>query len=419
MLGYFYTTIFYVARLVLVSVVGIILFDILLLFRFKNGIEVTRKIPPRFSNGDDNEVKIILNNKYPFPIKIRVIDELPYQFQKRDFFFKVSFSFASEKEMSYKLRPLERGEYYFGIVNVYVYSFLGIIARRYKLDEEKMVPVYPSFIQMRKFEFLAISNQMENAGIKRIRQRGTHSEFDQVKEYVAGDDYRTMNWKATARKGTLMVNQYQDEKSKEVYCIIDKGRVMEMPFDGLSLLDYSINASLILSNIALLKQDKAGIITYNTEVDNIIQADRRTAQLSRIMEVLYNQKTEFKESNTDLLYLTLKKKIHQRSLLILFSNFESLVSVRRHMISLAQLAKHHLILLIIFENREISEMIDEFPNSSEKIYQQVIAQKFLLDKKIITRELNQHGIHALLTQPQDLNVNLINKYLEYKSLGIF
>src|SRR5690606_40532545 len=123
----------------------------------------------------------------------------------------------------------------------------------FRVSQNKTVPVYPSFRQMRKYELPAISNRLTEFGIKKIRRIGQNREFEQIKEYVVGDDYRTINWKATARRGTLMVNTYQDERAQQVYAVIDKGRTMKMPFEGMTLLDYDINASLVISNIAIRK----------------------------------------------------------------------------------------------------------------------------------------------------------------------
>ena len=166
------------------------------------------------------------------------------------------------KTISYFLRPVKRGEYSFGAVNVFASSPIGLVSRRYQFSQNKMVPVYPSYIQMRKYELLAISNRLTDTGIKKIRRVGQHTEFERIREYVPGDDYRTINWKASARKSHLMVNNYQDERSQQVYALIDKGRAMQMPFNGMSLLDYAINASLVISNIAIKKSDKAVLITF-------------------------------------------------------------------------------------------------------------------------------------------------------------
>src|SRR5204863_4089375 len=126
---------------------------------------------------------------------------------------------------------------------------------------------------------------------------GHSMEFEQIKEYVSGDDIRTINWKATARKSSIMVNNYSDEKSQQVYCIIDKGRLMKMPFNNLSLLDYAINSALVLSNVCLQKQDRVGLITFSNKMGTLLAADRKPVQMANILQLLYNQETDFLESD--------------------------------------------------------------------------------------------------------------------------
>lgn len=413
--GNFFPILFTIAKFSLLGVACFTLIDLLFLFISRSTIKAQRRIPSRLSNGDDNEVKLYVTGNYPVTIFLTLYEELPFQFQNRDFRSDFSLSPHAEKEIIYHLTPLERGNYQFGNTIVYISSFIGLVKRRFICNTAADIPVYPSFVQMKKYEFLAINNRMEEAGIIKVRKKGVHSEFDQLREYVIGDDYRSMNWKATARKGSLIVNQYQDEKAKDIYFVIDKGRTMKMPFEGLSLLDYAINASLVMSNIALMKQDKVGIITYQTEIDSFIASDRKSGQLNTIMEVLYNQQTSYKESNSEMLYLTLKKKVHQRSLIILFSNYESVVSVRRFIPPLRNLSRQHLVLMIVFENTEVKQLINYDKNELGDFYQQVIAEKFIFEKKLIVKELQRNGVHAILTSPQNLTVKLINKYLEFKA----
>src|SRR5690606_20332467 len=259
-----------VPQIMFMLLCGALLADSLLLFRYKKGFNSVRFTPEKLSNGDENEIRIFLENFYPFKVKLNVIDEIPHQFQRRDLSFNLELEKGQTKVLQYTLRPVKRGEYSFGAVNVFVRSPLGLLKRRFKFSADKMVPVYPSYIQMRKYELMAISNRLTETGIKKIRRIGHNMEFELIKEYVAGDDYRTINWKATARKTSLMVNHYQDERSQQVYSLIDKGRVMQMPFNGMSLLDYAINASLVISNIAIRKSDKAGIITFQDKIGSTL-----------------------------------------------------------------------------------------------------------------------------------------------------
>ena len=145
----------------------------------------------------------------------KIIDEIPFQFQIRNFEIKRKIKASSEDEINYHLRPTERGEYSFGNLNVYVSSPLHLISRRFTFDKDQMVPTYPSYIQLRKYDLIAFSNNLFQYGIKKIRRIGHTMEFEQIKEYIPGDDIRTLNWKATAKKNALMVNQFQDEKDRK------------------------------------------------------------------------------------------------------------------------------------------------------------------------------------------------------------
>jgi uncharacterized protein (DUF58 family) len=389
--------------------------DIIMLYRTANGVFAKRHAPERLSNSDENELGVYIENRYPFNINVGIIDEIPFQFQKRDIWFKTALKPNQHKLINYLLRPTKRGEYQFGAVRIYVMSALGLIRRRYSFDQAEVLPVYPSFLQMRKYELMAISNRLTDIGIKKIRRLGHSLEFEQVKNYVAGDDYRTINWKATARTGNLMTNTYTDEKSQHVYCVIDKSRAMKMPFEGLSLLDYAINASLVLSNVALLKEDKAGLITIAEKIGSVIPADRRPTQINKILEVLYKEKTRYLETNMELLYSTVRSVIKQRSLVVFFTNYESMSALQRQLPFLKRIAKFHLLLVVFFENTELKKVSEKPAEDVEGIYIKTIAEKFAYDKKLMVKELAKYNIQSILSTPQNLTINTINRYLELKA----
>ncbi|TKC12312.1 DUF58 domain-containing protein [Pedobacter polaris] len=400
---------FFGALIVLVAV------DLFILYRNDKGVFLRREIPDRLSNGDENELKIYLENFYSFAVTVGIIDEIPFQFQKRDIWFSTSLSSREQKIITYNLRPTKRGEYHFGISRLYVQSPLALLSRRFNIGTEKTVPVYPSFLKLRQYELLAVSNRLTDIGIKKMRRIGHSMEFDQVKNYVSGDDYRTVNWKATARKGDLMVNSYTDEKAQHIYCIIDKSRAMKMPFEGLSLLDYAINASLILSSVALVKQDKAGLITIAEKTGSLVPADRRPTQLNKIMEVLYKEKTRYLETDMEALYISVRAALKQRSLVVFFTNFESMSALERQLPFLKRIAKFHLLLVVFFENTTLKSLSEEPAQNVEGIYIKTIAEKFAFEKKLMIKELTKHGILSLLTQPQNLTVNVVNRYLAIKA----
>ena len=419
LLGHFTQLFFALGIISGVVLLLLVIVDLLMLFRGAAGkITGERSLPERFSNGDENQVQVSLRNGYSFGISLEVIDELPVQLQIRDFFRQGWLQSRQEWHFSYTLRPVERGEYHFGHLNVFARTQLGLVTRRFRLASPAMVKVYPSFLQMRRFEIMAISDRLSEMGIKKVRKFGHQMEFDQIREYIKGDDIRTINWKATAKRDQLMVNQYQDEKSQQMYSIIDMGRTMKMPFNGFSLLDYAINTSLILSNIALLKHDKAGLITFNEKIRSVLAARREPRHLNTIMEMLYNQQTDFGEHNLEALYSSVRRNIPRRSLLVLYTNFESLKSAYREIPFLRGLSANHLLLVVFFENSEIEKMVHNEAHDVEDIYRQTIAEKFMFDKKLIVKELEQNGIHAVLSKPGKLTVSTINKYLEFKAKGL-
>ena len=414
-LSYFQPALYQVAVLLLMMLLIAILVDTLLVYGNKRGINTERITGDRFSIGDDNKVFIRLHNFYRFPVKTSIIDELPFQFQDRKWLRRASIRSGEEFLLEYHLRPTTRGEYAFGATNVFVHGPLKLLKRRFVFPSQKVVKVYPSYIQMRRYQLLAVSNRLQEAGVKRIRKIGHSMEFEQIKEYVRGDDYRTINWKATARKDGLMVNNYTDERSQQIYCLINKGRVMKMPFHGMTLLDYAINASLVLCNVALVKQDKAGLITFEKNIDSFLAADKKPTQMNLVLENLYRQKTDYLEPDFEKLFSIIRNRITNRSLLVLFTNFESLESLQREMTALKKIARYHLLLVVFFENTELKSLQEKKARSLEEIYIKTITEKFAYEKRQMVKELHKNGIPSILTTPENLTVNTINKYLELKT----
>lgn len=417
-LAYFFPALSGVARLCYYLLLGLWVLDLLSLYGVRHGLHVRRLHSDRFSNGDANPVELVVESRYNIPLKLEIVDEIPHQFQRRDISFRTPLKRGDQKQIHYALRPVKRGVFNFGVINGFVRTPLGLVIRRYQFDQKADVAVYPSYIQMRKFELLAIHNNLTDVGVKKIRRIGHNQEFEQIKDYVQGDDIRTINWKATARRGHLMVNSYQDEKAQQVYAVIDKGRAMKMPFEGMTLLDYAINAALVISNIAIQKSDRAGLITFEHRDDTLIPASKRNMQMQLLMEALYKQETSFQESDFARLYSRVQYKLNQRSLLLLFTNFESYASLDRQLPYLRKLAKRHVLVVIFFENTELRSLLGRPSKNLREIYTRTIGEKFAYEKRLIVKELQTHGIYSVLTAPENLTVNTINKYLELKSRGI-
>lgn len=416
--GFRWNACYVIAWILLSIIIAIWIAEFILLY-YKRGVDANRLCAERFSNGEDNEVKIFVDNKFPYNISVNVIDESPVIFQRRDISFDTSLKAHQGKTIIYKLRPVKRGVYSFGMIRVFASTFYGLIQRRFTCGTPQDIKVYPNYLMLDKYELMAISNNLTELGIKKIRRIGNNTEYEHIKEYVSGDDFRTINWKATARRNKLMVNVYTDEKSQQVINVIDKGRVMQQAFAGMTLLDYAINASLVLSYIAMKKEDKAGIITFERQFDTYLRPERSKGHMQEILENLYHQETTFGESDFSSLCINIKRFVTKRSLLVIYTNFLGENAMMRQMDYLKQLSRNHVVLVVFFEDTELEEFSYTKPRDIQDYYCQAVAQNLVYEKRAIVTVLRQNGIYALLARPENLTVNVINRYLEMKAAHVF
>jgi uncharacterized protein (DUF58 family) len=416
--AFWFPSLMWVAKIALGALSVLTTAEGIMLFHPKMKIKAERLLNPKLSLGDANPVRLIVKSEYPLPIEVEIFDELPFQLQVRDFGITTKLEQEKPEEILYHVKPTERGIFNFGAINLIAKTQIGLLQRRIKVDASYNTSVYPSVMQMKKYELMMFSNLSMKNGVRKLRRIGHSYEFDQVKNYVRGDDFRSINWKATSRKNELMVNQYEDERSQPIYLILDKSRVMKMPFEEMTLLDYAINSTLVMSNIILQKGDRVGLISFSNTLDSKIKAEQRSGQLGKIMESLYRQKTEFLEADYDLMYEGVRRLTDGRSLLIFFTNFESMSALKRNLPTLRRLNKLHLLVVVFFQNTELTDYSNLPVTDLEDIYSQTLAQKFLVEKRRMVEELKKYGIQSVLTRPEDLSVNTVNKYMELKARGM-
>ena len=392
--------------------------DGVFIFHPNNRLACSRDLPELLSLGWDTPVKLYLTNYAGTPLRLEVIDELPLQLQIRDHTVHQQIEPETSRVIEYEIRPVTRGDYNFGQTHVYAKSMLGLVEKRHSFDNNQDVVVYPSIKEMKEYEIKTISRIARFHGIKKLRRVGHHYEFEQIKPYVPGDDYRSINWKATGRKHELMLNQYQDERSQQIYMALDCSRYMKMPFSGMTLLDYSINSALAISNIAMKRYDKTGLLSFAERPLNFIKAGNQQVHLQKILNGLYHLAVGNREAHFEHFYQFLRKNVQGRSLVLLFTNFESQYSLDRVLPVLRKINQAHLLITVIFKNAEIEEYANTEAANMEEIYARTIAGSFVNEKKQMVHELGKRGIQAIYTSPQDLTLNTVNKYLELKSRGM-
>src|SRR5690554_5455894 len=416
--GFYVPFLLYIGQFLLIVLLILTGLDGFLLFQNKKPIQAKRIIEDRLNLGDETSISIVVKNRSNQPYRVTVFDEPPAIMQARDLTFKRYIKAGNQNVFTYPFYPTKRGAFEWNNLHIFIRSFLSLLERRIIVETPQKTTVYPSVLQMKNFEFLIFNQQTQQRGIKKIRRLGHNHEFEQIKNYIQGDDIRTINWKATSRRSELMVNQYQEERSQSVFAVIDKSRSMEHKFEGLTLLDHAINSTLVFSNIALRKGDKIGLVTFSHKIGTQIAPDAGKRQLQRILDALYAQKTEFKEANYSLLYQSLRKTIPFRSLLMLYTNFETELAMHRALPMLKSINKKHVLVVVFFKNTDLNDELTKNPASARELYVSTLAEDVINTKKRIAKELNRHGIQTVLTAPNELNIDTLNKYLELKSKGL-
>lgn len=415
-IGFWYPPVFYLAVTVLSGLVLLTVVDFYRLYGAAAAVSAVRQPPEVLSLGDELPVRVIIENASNNALAIVVTDELPVQLQIRDQRLPLSVPGPGKRSVEYRVRPTTRGEYYFGDLNLFLSTNWGLAERRLRIPHEQVVAVYPSIVQMKQYSLRAHA-AIPAAGRRRPRPVSKSYEFDQIKDYVRGDDLRSVNWKATARRGELMVNKYEIERAQRIYCVIDKSRTMLMPFGGLSLLDYAINASLALANVILKREDRAGLLTFSDKLGDVLTADSKPDQLRRILQTLYRQKEREGESDYDLLYYATRRFLPGRSLLMLFTNFESNYALDRVLPILRRISRNHSLVVVIFENTEIADLLGTPTLGVDEVYLKSTARNYLQERQLMAARLRQNGINVVLTRPEELTGAVISKYLELKGKG--
>lgn len=417
----FFFAIGYIA--ITVTFIGLV-YNVFRLYLYKGTLTATRKVDINMSNGMDNLVEISLANSFPYSVNIVVLDEAPDILQLRDNALTAMLEPGAQKTLSYNIHPVKRGLYTFHNTNVFVNVWPFFVSRRIVSSNEQHVRVYPAFKFLHNMEMLSFRNREMTLGAHTQSRIGQSKEFENIREYVLGDDYRMINWKASARRHLLMVNQYAQEKRQDIYAFVDKGRGMQHTFENLSLLDYSINSTLQLSFVCIQQQDNVGLLTFERNINTFFQAVGGMSQIHKFREALYAESTEFAQSDYSALFSFCQRNIKKRSLLIIYTQFDSVNSLNRQMPYIKELAKLHLVLIVFFIDSDIQQLCYQSPSEmstvdkpmtgTEVYATQMVAQRMSFEQHQIVRELKKHGIFSLLTSPESLTVNVINQYLALK-----
>ncbi|MBE6013112.1 MAG: DUF58 domain-containing protein [Lachnospiraceae bacterium] len=367
---------------------------------------------------DMNKIEFKVKNTYEKPLKIEIKDDFPslhFNIHSSELFKTVQP--GQEAIFSYELIPSKRGSYVFQNIYLRYHGILGLCKKYAVIERPFEYKVYPNLKNISRYRLIVQKNRLLTAGNRKVSLRGMGTEFESLKEYVEGDDYRKINWMATARENKLIVNQYEAEKNQPVYILIDTGRSMSYSIRGYKKLDFSINAAIILSDIVNQKGDNSGLMIFNTEVSKIIPPGKGDSHRNEIMEALYHIEDTKLSSDYQGAFLELANRQKRRSIVFIFTDFETGEESKELIAAIPILSKRHVPVIITIENESLKTITLSDGNSLKDTYNKAMAEELLLNRKNIIRSLNQHGILCIESPAEDFAINTVNQYLLLKQRG--
>lgn len=369
----------------------------------------------RLSLGAENSIFIRVDNLSGRELDITVKDEPPASFKASTHLLQAKLPANSAVKLRYILEPHKRGDYRFGNINCRYRSRWGFFLRQCKCSgEHNKIRVYPNILEIRKYQLLAQQGLLE-AGLKVSKIAGLGTDFESLRDYQVDDEYRRINWGATARRGRITSNQYEVDKSQNILLVLDAGRLMSGEVTGLTKLDYAVNASLFLGYVGGSRNDKVGIAVFAEQVKLYIPPQKGKAQLKKILTSLYNLHAEVVESDYQAACQYILFKNRKRSLICIFTDLIDEDASNELLSYVSILAKNHLVMCITLLDTQLVGQAKKIPADSAAVYEKGIALAVLKNRERAISYLRNKGVIVVSVPPEELSIAVINKYLEIKS----
>ncbi len=328
-------------------------------------------------------------------------------------------------ELHYHVRPPRRGDYRFGNTNLRWWGVLGLIIKQARYPTAADVKVYPNLLDIRKYELLVRRGQLNEMGLHQTRILGSGTQFERLREYQSDDEFRAIDWKATARHGKPISRQFETERSQNIIALLDVGRLMRSPVadplanggEALAKLDYAVNAVLMLSYVAALRGDKVGMLSFADEVTHYLSPRAGRGQFYRMLAMLYGVESQPVDSDYARAFGYLRAKHKKRSLIVLFTDLSSGIAAESVVAQMAPLSPYHLALLVAISDPTVVELAQLGPRDSNTVYQRMVAEQLLDERALTLESLRQRGVLTLDVPANQLTISVVNKYLELKARG--
>jgi uncharacterized protein (DUF58 family) len=365
---------------------------------------------------ESEALSFLVHNRSSRKLKIELKDEIP------DFYFKTENKVMKgyiepneKKSFKYVVVPAKRGAFNFGKVHVRYEGRLKLCTKLFKLGLDREYKVYPNMKNLRKYRLGITNNRMFKQGQRNLRMLGRGTSFESLREYVPGDEYRKINWQATARGNKPIVNQYEPEKNQHVHIFIDTGRPMSHTVRGFRKLDMVVNTALVLSDVVNQNGDQSGLLLFNTQVKNMIMPGKGAGHRNKILEALYHIDFNRETSNYDEAFYYFKKKERHRSIIFLFTDFDTIEEAENMFKVLPVISKNNIVVIVLIKNESLEDISRLRAKNREDIFNKGVALELLEERRKIINLLNRKGILCIECPAENLEFTAVNKYIQVKN----
>jgi len=365
-----------------------------------------------------NKITLLIENDGLETISGLLRDEPPPFFEATRKEFRVEIPSQRPLVLTYYVTPFERGAESFRGTYLRIDCPLGLALKQVRLPTEEAVRVYPNVLALREFDLLKQQGRLKELGIRKSRMRGLGTEFESLRDYSEGDDYRKIDWKASARRGKLVVRQFEQERNQSVIVCIDIGRHMLAEVNGIRKLDHVLDALLMLTNAAAMAGDFVGLLVYADTVRRYIPPRKGRGQVGVIIEAIHDLVAEPVESDPVAAFSYLSARWKRRSLLVNFTDYEDVDRGRDLATAFGPLARRHLALIVRVQDPKIDEVLQSSVQNVQDMYRKAAANFLMEDRRAASAIVGAAGIHNLDSEPQDLAAKLVSFYFNVKERSL-
>jgi uncharacterized protein (DUF58 family) len=377
--------------------------------------QVSRDHDSKLSLGANNPIHVSVHNLGRRTATFRLRDEPPDDFEISERMLQGECEPRQTWKERYHVLPHRRGDYDFGDLNLRWLGPLGLLERQAKVAAAGPVKVYPNLLDIRRYDLLVKQNRLQEMGLRNARLYGEGTEFERLREYTPDDEFRRIDWKATARRHRPVTTEYQTERSQNIMIVMETGRMMRSPIERIAKLDYVVNAALLLSYVATGKGDKIGLLTFADDIGGYLSPRQGRGQFNRMLEQLYAIRAEPVEPDYDKAMSFLALKQRRRALVVIFTDLTAGISLDRLVRHSAALGKRSLPLVVTISDPDIHDSAKQRPESSLDAFEKHAAEALLDERHLALQKLHRSGVLTLDVPANRLSLSVINRYLELKA----